>query len=141
MDANNSLLASFENTKRGRYIRPNKVDFEQVTPATFNLFLFSSSFRVSAPLKFVYVILSFGCMILLLWEHIFNIYLDLFNCLIFVNIIVVNCHTFCSFFRWFNSLLFDVAAKIVFSLSITICGCLKCSWWSSGSFGFCQPID
>ena len=42
------------------------LNFEQVTPATYNLLLFSSSFRVNAPVKFVNVILSFGCMVLLL---------------------------------------------------------------------------
>ena len=70
------------------------LDFEQVTPATFNLLLFSSGFRVSVLMKFVNVILSFGCMTLLLWKHIFKICLNLFNCLIFINITVVNFNTF-----------------------------------------------
>ena len=66
-------------------------------------------------MKLVNVILSFGCMVLLLWKHIFKIYLNLFNCLIFINIIKVNFNAFCSFFRFFNKLLSDVAANLLFS--------------------------
>ena len=40
-----------------------------------------------------------------------------------------------------NILYFNEASDNVVFNSIAICGCLKCSFSSSGSFGFCQTFE
>ena len=78
----------------------------------------------------------------LIWCHPITTYAKFSEKLIsFFKFLIINCHCL-KVFRNRNQITFlkDIAFLTSLINSIAICGCLKCSFSSSGSFGFCQTF-